>query len=93
MSGGPRSAADNPKIERRIDDQRQVAGEERPLMGCSVRRRQRAEDLRTGLYEAKNRNASLFLGDEFLCASTLESTRIVPNSSTPEFPNGLANSS
>jgi len=29
----------------------------------------------------------------FLCASTLESTRILFNSSTTEFPNGLANSS
>ena len=29
----------------------------------------------------------------FLCASTLESTRILLNSSTTEFPNGLANSS
>jgi choline dehydrogenase-like flavoprotein len=29
----------------------------------------------------------------FLCASTLESTRILLNSATPEFPNGLANSS
>jgi choline dehydrogenase-like flavoprotein len=29
----------------------------------------------------------------FLCASALESTRILFNSSTPEFPNGLANSS
>ena len=29
----------------------------------------------------------------FMCASTLESTRILFNSSTPEFPNGLANSS
>ena len=29
----------------------------------------------------------------FLCASTLESTRILFNSATPEFPNGLANSS
>ena len=29
----------------------------------------------------------------FLCASTLESTRILLNSSTPEFPAGLANSS
>jgi choline dehydrogenase-like flavoprotein len=29
----------------------------------------------------------------FLCASTLESTRILFNSSTPEFSNGLANSS
>jgi choline dehydrogenase-like flavoprotein len=29
----------------------------------------------------------------FLCASTLESTRILLNSSTREFPNGLANSS
>jgi choline dehydrogenase-like flavoprotein len=29
----------------------------------------------------------------FLCASTLESTRILLNSCTPEFPNGLANSS
>ena len=29
----------------------------------------------------------------FLCASTLESARILLNSSTPEFPNGLANSS
>lgn len=29
----------------------------------------------------------------FLCASTFESTRILLNSSTPRFPNGLANSS
>jgi choline dehydrogenase-like flavoprotein len=29
----------------------------------------------------------------FLCASTLESVRILFNSATPEFPNGLANSS
>lgn len=29
----------------------------------------------------------------FLCASTLESTRILLNSATPEFPNGLCNSS
>ncbi len=29
----------------------------------------------------------------FVCASTLESTRILLNSATPEFPNGLANSS
>ena len=29
----------------------------------------------------------------FLCASTLESTRILLNSKSPEFPNGLANSS
>lgn len=29
----------------------------------------------------------------FLCAGTLESTRILLNSATPEFPNGLANSS
>jgi len=29
----------------------------------------------------------------FLCASTLESTRILLNSTSPEFPNGLANSS
>jgi len=29
----------------------------------------------------------------FLCASTLESVRILLNSSTPDFPNGLANSS
>ena len=29
----------------------------------------------------------------FLCASTLESTRILLNSATPEFPNGFANSS
>jgi choline dehydrogenase-like flavoprotein len=29
----------------------------------------------------------------FLCASALESTRILLNSKTPEFPNGLANSS
>jgi choline dehydrogenase-like flavoprotein len=29
----------------------------------------------------------------FLCASTLESARILLNSKTPEFPNGLANSS
>jgi choline dehydrogenase-like flavoprotein len=29
----------------------------------------------------------------FLCASTLESTRILLNSATPEFPTGLANSS
>ncbi len=29
----------------------------------------------------------------FLCASTLESVRLLMNSATPEFPNGLANSS
>ena len=29
----------------------------------------------------------------FLCASALESVRILLNSATPEFPNGLANSS
>jgi choline dehydrogenase-like flavoprotein len=29
----------------------------------------------------------------FVCAATLESTRILLNSATPEFPNGLANSS
>ena len=29
----------------------------------------------------------------FLCAATLESTRIMLNSATPEFPNGLANTS
>src|SRR5712664_3193591 len=29
----------------------------------------------------------------FICASTLESTRILLNSATPEFPNGLANTS
>src|SRR5207302_5144107 len=29
----------------------------------------------------------------FLCASTLESTRILLNSTSPEFPNGLVNSS
>jgi choline dehydrogenase-like flavoprotein len=29
----------------------------------------------------------------FLCASALESVRILLNSSTPEFPNGLTNSS
>jgi len=29
----------------------------------------------------------------FVCAATLESTRILLNSTTPEFPNGLANSS
>src|SRR5437016_7776757 len=29
----------------------------------------------------------------FLCASTLESTRLMLNSATPEFPNGLGNSS
>ena len=44
--------------------------------------------------DGQNRNALEFKGKiVFLCASTLESTRIMLNSATPEFPNGLANSS
>ncbi len=44
--------------------------------------------------DAQNRATMEFKGRlVFLCASTLESTRILLNSSTPEFPSGLANSS
>lgn len=44
--------------------------------------------------DAQNRNAIEFRAKVvFLCASTLESVRILLNSSTTEFPNGLANSS
>jgi choline dehydrogenase-like flavoprotein len=44
--------------------------------------------------DAKTRSALEFRSKiVFLCASTLESTRILLNSSTTEFPNGLANSS
>ena len=44
--------------------------------------------------DAQTKNELEFKGRiVFLCASTLESTRILLNSATPEFPNGLANSS
>ena len=44
--------------------------------------------------DAQSKNALEFKGRiVFLCASTLESTRILLNSATSEFPNGLANSS
>ena len=44
--------------------------------------------------DAQNRKAIEFRAKLlFLCASTLESVRILLNSSTTEFPNGLANSS
>lgn len=44
--------------------------------------------------DGQNKNTMEFKGRViFLCASTLESTRILLNSSTPEFPNGLGNSS
>src|SRR6266496_4208620 len=44
--------------------------------------------------DAKTRNTSEFKAKViFLCASALESVRILFNSSTPEFSNGLANSS
>jgi choline dehydrogenase-like flavoprotein len=44
--------------------------------------------------DGQSRQALEFQGRlVFLCASTLESTRILLNSATPEFPNGLANSS
>jgi choline dehydrogenase-like flavoprotein len=44
--------------------------------------------------DAQTREAIEFHGRiMFLCASTLESARILLNSSTPELPNGLANSS
>ncbi len=44
--------------------------------------------------DAKTRAAKEFRAKTvFLCASALESVRILLNSSTPEFPNGLANSS
>src|SRR6266704_6205181 len=44
--------------------------------------------------DAQSKNALEFKGRIiFLCASTLESTRILLNSATPEFPSGLANSS
>lgn len=44
--------------------------------------------------DAQSKNALEFKARVFfLCASTLESTRILLNSATPEFPDGLANSS
>ena len=44
--------------------------------------------------DAQTKSALEFRGRVvFLCASTLESTRILLNSATPEFPAGLANSS
>jgi choline dehydrogenase-like flavoprotein len=44
--------------------------------------------------DAQTKNALEFKARIFfVCGSTLESTRILLNSSTPEFPNGLANSS
>ena len=44
--------------------------------------------------DGQTRDAIEFRGRVvFLCASTIESTRILLNSSTTEFPNGLANSS
>jgi choline dehydrogenase-like flavoprotein len=44
--------------------------------------------------DAQTKNTQEFKGKiVFLCASTLESTRILLNSSSSEFPNGLANSS
>ena len=44
--------------------------------------------------DAQTKNTMEFKGRVvFLCACTLESTRILLNSFTPEFPNGLANSS
>ena len=44
--------------------------------------------------DAQSKNALEFKGRIFfICGSTLESTRILLNSATPEFPNGLANSS
>jgi choline dehydrogenase-like flavoprotein len=44
--------------------------------------------------DAQSKNALEFKARVFfICASTLESTRILLNSATPEFPNGLANSS
>jgi len=44
--------------------------------------------------DAQTKNELEFKGRiVFLCASTLESTRILLNSATSEFPNGLANSS
>jgi choline dehydrogenase-like flavoprotein len=44
--------------------------------------------------DAQSKNALEFKARVFfICASTLESTRILLNSATPEFPNGLANTS
>src|ERR1700719_2215849 len=44
--------------------------------------------------DAQTKNALEFKARVFfICASTLESTRILLNSATPEFPDGLANSS
>jgi choline dehydrogenase-like flavoprotein len=44
--------------------------------------------------DAQSKNALEFKARVFfICASTLESTRILMNSATPEFPNGLANTS
>ena len=46
------------------------------------------------MIDAQSRQALEFKGHLiFLCASTLESTRLLLNSATQEFPNGLANSS
>ena len=47
------------------------------------------------MIDAQTKNALGIQGARvfFVCASTLESTRILLNSATPEFPNGLANSS
>jgi choline dehydrogenase-like flavoprotein len=46
------------------------------------------------IIDAQTRNTQEFKGKIiFLCASTLESTRILLNSASSEFPNGLANSS
>ena len=55
-------------------------------------RTRRASGVR--VIDAKSRAAQEFRAKViFLCASTLESVRILFNSSTPEFANGLANSS
>src|SRR5260370_9161112 len=44
--------------------------------------------------DAQTKNALEFKARIFfICGSTLESTRILLNSATPEFPNGLANNS
>jgi choline dehydrogenase-like flavoprotein len=46
------------------------------------------------IIDAQTKSAEEFKGKVvFLCASTLESTRILLNSASSEFPNGLANSS
>src|SRR6266478_1746638 len=49
---------------------------------------------RVRVIDAQTKNALEFKARVFfICASTLESTRILLNSATPEFPDGLANSS